>query len=456
MGVAVRWVVIVCVGILVAVGLGAVSTVFLLEPPAKAKKTATIELGNDVERGTGGVSVGSKGSKEKKKSTAPKSSTDKGRKAAGAIPKPRSTKPPVIKLRRQEFEENEVVVANPPRGFAEKVATLGFFIVEQTRFENLNITTVRLTVPRGMTPPDATALLLREFPGLITDVNTVYDQSAGPAVKTHSFARWAIGWPPSGPGCGKGVKLGMIDSPVDVNHIALKGQKVEFKSFHNAKRKPGSANHGTAVAAMLVGKPTKEGFGGILPEATLFAANMFEIYDRGKTIGNAMGLLKSLDWLANKKPHAINLSVAGNNNKVIRLAFKKAREYKLIMIAAAGNWGVEKPAYPAAFKDVLAVTAVADMMKIYRKANRGDYIDFAAPGVRLWTAVPGGGKYQTGTSFASPYIAALAGLAIANGVKADPGSLRGVFKKNVVDLGDPGKDKTFGYGYVHLKQKCGT
>ena len=153
---------------------------------------------------------------------------------------------------------------------------------------------------------------------------------------------------------------------------------------------------------MLVGKPTKEGFGGILPEATLFAANMFEINDRGKTIGNAMGLLKSLDWLANKKPHAINLSVAGNNNKVIRLAFKKAREYKLIMIAAAGNWGVEKPAYPAAFKDVLAVTAVADKMKIYRKANRGDYIDFAAPGVRLWTAVPGGGKYQTGTSFASP------------------------------------------------------
>jgi len=94
----------------------------------------------------------------------------------------------------------------------------------------------------------------------------------------------------------------MIDSPVDVNHSALKGQKVKFKSFHNAERKPGSANRGTAVTAMLVGKPAKEGFGGILPEATLFAANMFEINDRGKTIGNAMGLLKSLDWLATKKP----------------------------------------------------------------------------------------------------------------------------------------------------------
>ena len=65
MGVAVRWVVIVSVGILIALGLGSVGAVFLLEPPAKAKKTATIELGNDVESGTGGVSVSSKGSKKK-------------------------------------------------------------------------------------------------------------------------------------------------------------------------------------------------------------------------------------------------------------------------------------------------------------------------------------------------------------------------------------------------------
>ena len=451
----VRWVVIVSVGILIAVGLGTVGAVFMLEEPQRKKASVKLEKKENVQDGKGGSSVGSKGSKTETKRDKRESSRDRERKVAGTIPKPNATKPPNIRLRRQEFEENEVVVANPRDGFASRVATLGFFIVEETRLKNLNITSVRLTVPTGMTPPEATQLLLREFPGLITDVNTVYDQSAGPAVKTHSFARWAIGWPPSGPGCGKGVKLGMIDSPVDTKHPALKGQKVTFKWFHNKERKPGNANHGTAVAAMMVGKPSEDGFGGILPEAQLFAANMFEVNDRGKTIGNAMGLLKSLDWLSTQKPHAINLSVAGNNNKVIQLAFKKARELKLVMIAAAGNWSVEKPAYPAAFKDVLAVTAVGDKMKIYRKANRGDYIDFAAPGVRLWTAVPGGGKYQTGTSFASPYIAALAGLAIANGIKADPASLRGIFKKNVLDLGDPGKDKTYGYGYVHLKQKCG-
>lgn len=450
-----RWVVIISVGLLVAIGLGAVGAVFLLDEPSKTKKTATIAPGANVEQGTGGAAVGSKGKKTERKRSSRETTREKSKRATAAVPKPTRTAPPKINLRRQEYEEGEVVVANPPKGFDERVVSLGFFIIEETQLQKLNIRSVRLSIPRGMTPPEATQLLLREFPGLITDVNTVYDQSAGPAVKTQSFARWAIGWPPSGPGCGKGVKLGMIDSPVDVGHPALKDQRVTFESFHNPKREPGNASHGTAVAAMLVGKPGKEGFGGILPDAELFAANMFEINDRGKTIGNAMGLLKSLEWLSTKDPHAINLSVAGNNNKVIQLAFKKARELDLIMIAAAGNWGVEKPAYPAAFKDVLAVTAVADKMKIYRKANRGDYIDFAAPGVRLWTAVPGGGKYQSGTSFATPYIAALTGLAIANGVKADPASLRNVFKKNVLDLGDPGKDKTYGYGYVQLKQKCG-
>lgn len=447
---------IIGLGVLIAIGAAAVGAIFMLDDQFKTKKIATIKQESNVKGGTGGTSVSSTGTKTERQRETRKATTEKGQRVAGTIPKPRSTNPPTITLRRQEYEEGEVVVANPPKGFAEKVVTLGFFIVEQTRLENLNLMSVRLTIPRGMTPPEATQLLQREFPGLITDVNTVYDQSAGPAVKTRSFARWAIGWPPSGPGCGRGVKLGMIDAPVDLKHPAIKGQKVTFKSFHNPKRKPGSADHGTAVTAMMVGKPTKEGFGGILPEAQLFSANMFEINERGKSVGNAMGLLKSLDWLSTVKPHAINLSVAGNNNKIIKLAFKKAREKRLVMIAAAGNWGIEKPAYPAAFKDVLAVTAVADKMKIYRKANRGNYIDFAAPGVRLWTAVPGGGKYQSGTSFAAPYVAALSALAIANGVKADPRSLRGVFKKNVLDLGDPGKDKTFGYGYINLRQKCGT
>ncbi len=41
-------------------------------------------------------------------------------------------------------------------------------------------------------------------------------------------------------------------------------------------------------------------------------------------------------------------------------------------------------------------------------ANRGDYIDVAAPGVRVWTALPNNKEgAQSGTSFAAPFVTAI-------------------------------------------------
>jgi subtilisin family serine protease len=44
----------------------------------------------------------------------------------------------------------------------------------------------------------------------------------------------------------------MIDSGVDINHPALRGQKIKFKSFHRKGRRPGPKVHGTAVATILI------------------------------------------------------------------------------------------------------------------------------------------------------------------------------------------------------------
>ena len=244
----------------------------------------------------------------------------------------------------------------------------------------------------------------------------------------------------------------MIDASVDVNHEALKGQDVEFKSFHKKGRRPGPADHGTAVAGILVGKP---GWGGLLPGASLKAANMFEKNKTGRVVGNALALLKAVNWLAGQRVHVINMSVAGADNEAIRVALKKAKGRRVVMIAAAGNWGREdRPAFPAAYKDVVAVTAVNKDRKIYGKANKGRYIDFAAPGVSVYTAVPSGGRLQSGTSFAVPYISAIMAMSISKGTRKDPNALRKVVQESIVDLGSPGKDKTFGWGLVSSHLGC--
>jgi len=159
--------------------------------------------------------------------------------------------------------------------------------------------------------------------------------------------------------------------------------------------------------------------------------------------------------MAEQKVDVVNMSIAGSKNKVVRQVVETARAKGLVLVAAAGNWGTAKrPAYPAAYSDVIAVTAVDADRRIYEFANSGQYIDFSAPGVRVWTAIPGGGQYQSGTSFASPYVSVLTGLVISRGHPRDPDAIRKTLRGKVVDLGDAGRDDTFGWGLVDMQPQC--
>jgi subtilisin family serine protease len=134
---------------------------------------------------------------------------------------------------------------------------------------------------------------------------------------------------------------------------------------------------------------------------------------------------------------------------------ERASERGLALVAAAGNGGAEaRPAYPAAHPVVLAVTAVDESLEPYDFANRGDYIDFAAPGVRLWTAREKGGGLQSGTSFAAPFITAAVALHLASGVEPDSRALRKILRRYTKDLGAPGRDAIFGWGLVRIRPNC--
>ena len=151
-----------------------------------------------------------------------------------------------------------------------------------------------------------------------------------------------------------------------------------------------------------------------------------------------------------------NPGLAGIDSKAVRKAIAVARKQKLILVAAAGSWGPDaKPAYPSAIRDVIAVTATEGHLAPYRRTNRGRYIDFAAPGVDVWTAVPGGGRYQSGSSFATPYVSAAAALAVAGGAGKSPRTLREHLKQFAVDAGAAGRDDTYGWGILNFDQPCG-
>lgn len=373
------------------------------------------------------------------------------------------------------FVPREIVVLDPPADLRRFALQLGIQVVETTELEGLGISYTLLRTPVEMHPRAAIKQLNRQFRGLTIDLNHVYtasqDQTRGTkpprqnrrrdarppstSTKSQSRARSIIGWDDLPQSCGVGVRIGMIDGAVDTAHPALKGKDILVRNVHPRRQKPGSAAHGTAVAALLVGAPGPDGWGGLLPGAALRAANVFGINARGKTIGSTASILRGISWLATQNVHVVNIGLTGPDNKNVRKAMSLAHKRDLIVVAAAGNRGFkDKRAYPAGYYHVLSVTAVGPYKGAMTNANRGEYIDFAAPGVRLWTAVPGGGKYQSGSSFATTYVTAMIGLELARGAEPDADFIREQLSKTAIDIGPPGKDDLFGYGMIGGTPRC--
>lgn len=362
---------------------------------------------------------------------------------------PRSTFNPAT-----AYEPGEVILVDPPKGFEDKIRAQGFHVTEHIRLTSMNLGLVRVATPAGMNVPDAIRLLSRELPGVTIDANTHFDPSQGANIdRASANPRAVAGWESLSPTCGKGLVIGQIDSGVDVSHPALKSSDITYRSFSKPGRQPGPPDHGTSVAAMLVGSAE---WGGLMPGAKLYAANMFETDETGKSVGSAVGLLQSIDWLMSQNVNAINLSIAGDDNEVVRKAFGAAKRQNMILVAAVGNWGsADKPAYPAAYDYVVAVTATKGEELVYSHANSGKYVDFSAPGVGIYTALPGGGgKPQSGTSFATPYITVMAAILAHAGKTPDADALRRLLSGATRDLGTPGKDDIFGLGSVKAKPVC--
>jgi len=358
---------------------------------------------------------------------------------------------------------------NAPPGFKVTAASLGLTATRSTRLKGLGITLQRLKQSStGAAKSSIFTLrrrLQRRFPGMLVDVNQHYELAAAPATsrrappkwKGKSWARWAAGWENVPERCGANLSLGVIDTSVDVKHPALLGKNIRFRSFHREGRKASTSGHGTAIAAMLVGNASIEGWGGLVPGARLYAANVFEVNKSGRLVSSLEAFMKAMDWMIVRGVQVVNLSIAGSSSQMMDRAVQKAINNNVVLVAAAGNFGASaRLAYPAAYRNVLAVTAIDKDWRSYAHANRGAYIDFAMPGVAAWTAVPGGGAYQSGTSFAAPFITALAGMELAASDKFP--SLAMLTKRlsaNSKDLGARGRDKTYGWGFVEYKPSCG-
>ncbi|EIM24811.1 S8 family serine peptidase [Microvirga lotononidis] len=336
-----------------------------------------------------------------------------------------------------------------------RLSAQGFRMEKQTKGSLASV--VQLIPPRGMSLDQAQRKVRTADGSATVDLDHYYYTDEGPADCTGPSceAISLVGWSVSASEqCSPAATIGMIDTGINRDHEALKGQSVEILSDLGLRGSPSQRDHGTAIAALLVGK-NGSSTPGLLPDAHLLAVDAF--YRDGGTADrtDVVTLVRALEALAERNVRIVNMSLSGPPNEVLKRAIASAQAKGMIIFAAAGNNGAgAEPSYPAAYPGVIAVTAIDKKLAVYARATQGDYIDIAAPGVDLWVASSDGGTVRSGTSYAVPFVTAAAAILSASRASLSARDLQSILESSTLDLGAPGRDKTYGYGLLQAENLC--
>ncbi len=246
---------------------------------------------------------------------------------------------------------------------------------------------------------------------------------------------------------GKGVTICMVDTPIDIFHPSLANAFIEtLDLFDYDEKNFESMLHGTTIAGVLVSQNKHIG---IAPKAKLYAIGAFkaEKSQPSNLKGTSSDVAKALDACIQHDVDVINLSFTGGKDSLVERMVNKAINKGIVVVAAAGNggkWG--STIYPALIPGVLTATAVDKNKKLFDMADKGRFIDYAAPGVNILTIAPGG-KYKlaTGTSISSAHVSGVAALLLS---RKGNKNINNVLKQTAIDLGKPGRDQEYGDGLI--------
>ncbi|MGV8941198.1 MAG: S8 family serine peptidase [Lysobacter sp.] len=329
----------------------------------------------------------------------------------------------------------EVIVINPTADTLAQATAAGFSIAGEHQLVTLGLRAVVLRARPGMDTREALATLRRLVPAGEYDYNHLY-LDAG----QHMAATAAVTTATASAPAAVGFKVGLIDSGVSDQHPALAGVRVRHWGCDGH---PVPDAHGTAVASLLAGS-----LGGTTPAGTtLYSA---DIYCRQPTGGAVTGFVAAMEWMARERVPVINLSMVGPSNTLLQKAIEAMAARGHLLAAAVGNDGpAAPPLYPAAYPQVIGVTAVNQRDRALTEAGRGAHVELAAPGEHTRVALPDG-KWgpMRGTSFAAPLVARIAAARLAAPDVGAASRVRAQLAAEAIDLGRRGRDDTYGHGLL--------
>ncbi|MEO9174477.1 MAG: S8 family serine peptidase [Gaiellales bacterium] len=275
---------------------------------------------------------------------------------------------------------------------------------------------------------------------------------------------------------GKGERIGVIDTGVDPTAPDLVGKIAAWHDFVNGRPTPyDDGQHGTHVAGTLVGGNADGGAIGVAPGATLVVAKALD----AQGVGNGSTLIAAAQWMMDPDgnpatpdyPTVISNSwVSPNATDTWFLPMVQAwRALGIVPVFAAGNTGgAGTVGSPASYSESVAVGSIDEQLALSSFSSQGPVTwndvngeniapgtavtkpDLVAPGEDVMSTVPGGYGEMSGTSMATPHVAAAVALLRQAAPTMSVDDVIATLRATAHDLGPAGPDNQYGAGEVDV------
>lgn len=261
---------------------------------------------------------------------------------------------------------------------------------------------------------------------------------------------WSIG------NIGDGINVAVIDTGISKDHLDLKDNlSGGYNAIDSTKDWDDDNGHGSHIAGIIGALDNTIGAVGVAPQINLYAIKSL---NRNGS-GFVSDVIDGIQWAMDNGVNVANMSFGSASDSLsLREAVTSAYNAGIVFVAASGNSG-GVTLYPAAYPEVIAVSATDKDDTLVSFSSRGPEISLSAPGIDIFSAYNGFG-YATlsGSSMAAPHVTAAAALVFGSPISSydtndngrwDPAEIRQKIQNTALDLGETGFDELYGWGLVN-------
>ncbi|MFC5461703.1 S8 family serine peptidase [Massilia niabensis] len=256
---------------------------------------------------------------------------------------------------------------------------------------------------------------------------------------------------------GSGVTIAVLDSGVNGAHPDLKDRMVPgFNVYNNTTDTSDLCGHGTAVAGTSAATMNNAlGVAGVAGAARIMPIRVAFKDASGSCPAYLSTIANGITWAADHGARIANVSFAGiAGSSAVKSAARYMKNKGGLVFISAGNNNVDENVVPDTAFIIVSSTDSYDRKSSF--SSWGSFVSLAAPGSGIWTTNSSlGYSSKSGTSFASPVTAGVAGLVMAARPDLNADQVESLLFKTSVDLGVAGRDPVFGYGRVDAAAAVG-